>query len=169
MRPSHHRPLFPTKHLLTLLALLAATLAPSARLLAAEQPKPAPVATSAPATPAPPKKNKPAATPVPATPAAAATPAAPRATGMYVKVDAIDAKAKSFTHTNKDGTVVKFIVTGRTEIKNGDAAAKFEDIKVGDTVSGSRIKKSATEYEVAKITKFIIVGSREKRDGTKKP
>jgi hypothetical protein len=32
--------------------------------------------------------------------------------------------------------------------------AKFEDIKVGDWVSGTRLKKSDTEYEVLKITKF---------------
>ncbi|MCE9611069.1 MAG: hypothetical protein K8R23_12815 [Chthoniobacter sp.] len=88
-----------------------------------------------------------------ATPAKPAVPAA-KAMGMYTKVDAIDAAAKTFSHNNKDGTVVKFVVTDTTDIKNGDAAAKLSDIKVGDTVSGSRIKKSATEYEVVKITKF---------------
>ncbi len=101
-----------------------------------------------------PKKDAAAA----ATPAAktAATPAAApvKAMGMYVKVDTIDAKAKNFTHTNKDGTVVKFVITDTTDIKNGEAAANLEDIKVGDQVSGSRIKKSPTEYEVVKITKF---------------
>jgi len=49
---------------------------------------------------------------------------------------------------------VKNVVTATTDIKNGDAAAKFEDIKVGDYVSGSRIKKSETEYEIVKISKF---------------
>lgn len=102
---------------------------------------------------APKKDAATAATPAPKAAAAPATPSA-KVMGMYVKVDTIDAKAKNFTHTNKDGTVVKFVITDTTDIKNGEAAAKLEDIKVGDQVSGSRIKKSATEYEVVKVTKF---------------
>lgn len=104
------------------------------------------------------KKDTPAATPAPAAKAPetkpAATPSAGKAMGMYVKVDTIDAATKTFTHKNKDGTEVKFVATEKTEVKNGEAAATFADIKVGDTVSGSRIKKSATEYDVVKITKF---------------
>ena len=89
---------------------------------------------------------------------------------MNAKVDAIDAAAKTFSHNNKDNTVVKFVVTDKTEIKNGEADAKFEDIKVGDTVSGLRIKKSATEYEVVKITKFGAAVPKEKKaEGDKKP
>jgi hypothetical protein len=65
-----------------------------------------------------------------------------------------DAKAKTFTMKRKDGVEVKHVVTATTEIKNGDAAAKFEDIKVGDYVNGLRLKKSETEYEVVKITKI---------------
>ena len=61
--------------------------------------------------------------------------------------------------TNKDGKVVKNNVIDTTEINNGDAAAKFEDIKVGDTVNGLRIKKNeaGTEYDVVKITKIGVV------------
>ena len=93
-----------------------------------------------------------------------------KAISMKAEVDAIDAAAKTFSHNNKDGTVVKFMVTDKTEIKNGEADAKFEDIKVGDTVSGSRMKKSATEYEVVKITKFGVAAPKEKKaDGDKKP
>ena len=55
---------------------------------------------------------------------------------------------------NKDGVEVKNVVTDKTEIKNGEAAAKFGDIKLGESVSGLRLKKSDTEYEVVKITKF---------------
>ena len=73
---------------------------------------------------------------------------------MHSMVDSIDATAMTFTHKNKDGKVVKHVVTAKTEIKNGEKAAKFEDIKVGDYVSGLRLKKSDTEYEVVKITKF---------------
>jgi hypothetical protein len=82
--------------------------------------------------------------------------------GMYSKVDSIDAAAQTFTHRNKDGKEVKFVVTGKTQIKNGDKPAAFGDIKVGDTVSGSRIKKSDTEYEVVKITKFGVVAPKPK-------
>jgi hypothetical protein len=83
--------------------------------------------------------------------------------GMYTKVDAIDASANTFTHKNKDGKEVKFVVTGKTVIKNGDKPATLADIKVGDTVSGSRIKKSDTEYEVVKITKFGVAAPKPKK------
>ncbi|MEP6670697.1 MAG: hypothetical protein ABJF10_16180 [Chthoniobacter sp.] len=99
------------------------------------------------------KKAKPAATPA-ATPAPVATPAPIKPIPLYAEVTTIDAAGKSFTHKNKDGKEVKFTLTATTEVKNGKADAKFEDIKVGDWVSGLRLKKSDTEYEVVKITKF---------------
>lgn len=73
---------------------------------------------------------------------------------MNIRVDSIDATTKTLTQKRKDNVEVKSVVTAKTEIKNGDKEAKFEDIKVGDNVSGSRLKKSDTEYEVVKITKF---------------
>src|SRR4030095_6193228 len=97
---------------------------------------------------------KPKATPAPAAAPAAEKPAK-KANGpvpMYTRVDSIDAKAKTFTLKRKgDGVEVKHIVTATTDIKNGDAAAKFEDIKVGDYVSGLRQRKGETEWEVLKI------------------
>ena len=123
------------KKLLTILTLTAFAALP-ATTFAAPKKEPAPAATPAPAKPAAPK-------------AAVAKPMA-----MYSEVTTIDAAGKSFTHKNKDGKEVKFVITDTTEIKNGEAAAKLEDIKVGDYVSGSRLKKSETEYEVVKITKF---------------
>ena len=105
-----------------------------------------------------PKKE--AAAAAPAAPAADAKKAAPDAPKpakplpMYSRADTIDAAAKTFTHKNADGKEVKFTVTATTEIKNGEAEAKFEDIKVGDFVSGLRLKKSDTEWEIVKITKF---------------
>lgn len=123
------------KKLLTILTLTAFAALP-ATTFAAPKKEAAPAATPAPAKPAAPK-------------AAVAKPMA-----MYSEVTTIDAAGKSFTHKNKDGKEVKFVITDTTEIKNGDAAAKLEDIKVGDYVSGSRLKKSETEYEVVKITKF---------------
>lgn len=103
-----------------------------------------------------PKKETPAATPAPAAPAkpAAAKPAAPKSLPMYSHADTIDVAAKTFTTKRKDGVEVKHVLTDKTEIKNGEAAATLADIKVGDYVSGSRIKKSETEYEVVKISKF---------------
>lgn len=73
---------------------------------------------------------------------------------MHSRVDALDAAGKTFTHKNADGKEVKFTVTAATEIKNGEAAAKFEDIKVGDFVSGLRLKKGENDWEIVKITKF---------------
>jgi len=73
---------------------------------------------------------------------------------MHAMVESLDATAKTFSHKTKDGKMVKYMVTDKTEIKNGDKAAKFDDIKVGDYVSGLRLKKAEGEYEVVKITKF---------------
>src|SRR5205085_7273322 len=73
---------------------------------------------------------------------------------MNSRADEIDAAGKTFTTKRKDGVAVKHVITDKTEIKQGDTAATFGDIKVGDTIAGSRLKKSETEYEVVKITKF---------------
>lgn len=75
---------------------------------------------------------------------------------MNSRVDEIDAAAKTFTQVTRDGKRVKHVITKDTEIKQGTSSAKFDDIKVGDMVAGSRLKKAAdgTEYEVVKITKF---------------
>lgn len=81
-------------------------------------------------------------------------PAAPKAMPLFARVSEIDAAGNTFTTVKKDGTKVKFVVTASTEIKQGEKSAKFVDIKVGDDVSGLRLKRSDTEYEVVKITKF---------------
>ena len=128
------------KKLLTILTLTAFAAFPATTFAAAKK-EAAPAATPAP---------KPAATPAPKAP----EPKAAKPMPMYSEVAAIDVAAKSFTHKNKDGKEVKFTLTDKTEIKNGADAAKFEDIKVGDYVSGTRLKKSETEYEVIKISKF---------------
>jgi hypothetical protein len=123
-----------------------------------------------------PAAAEPAAAPADGAKKPAAEPGAPKPIPMYSRVDAIDEKAKTFTTKKKDNTEVKHVVTATTEIKNGEAAAKFEDIKVGDTVSGLRLKKSPTEYDVVKITKFGVAppkvkkGEGEKKgEGAKKP
>ena len=88
---------------------------------------------------------------------------------MHSRADVIDAAAKTFTNKRKDGVEVKHVITDKTEIKNGEADAKLADIKVGDYVSGSRIKKSETEYEVVKITKFgPAPEKKDKVEGDKK-
>lgn len=102
-----------------------------------------------------------------------AKPAAEKVTGeaksipMYSRADAIDVKGKTFTMTKKDGVAVKHVITDTTEIKNGEAAAKLSDIKVGEYVSGLRKKVSDTEYTVVKITKFGP--KEEKKEGEAKP
>lgn len=145
------------KKLLTILTLTAFAAAP-ATVLAAKKEAAAPAAPAAEAKPA---IAKPEAKP--------AAPTVVKPSPMNTKVDTIDAAAKTFTHTNKkDSKVVKFVVTATTEIMNGEAPAKFADIKVGDTVSGLRIKKSDTEYEVVKITKFGVVAPKEKKADAKK-
>ena len=89
---------------------------------------------------------------------------------MHSRADSVDAAAKTFTNKRKDGVEVKHVVTDKTEIKNGEAAAKFEDIKAGDFVNGLRLKKSETEYEVVKITKIGPAPEKKaKLEGDKKP
>jgi len=122
------------KKLLSIVALSALVIGAPTASFAAPKPKPAPAATPAPAP--------------------AATPAAAKTIPMHSQVATIDVAGKSFTHKNADGKEVKFVLTDKTEVKQGKAEAKFEDIKVGDWVSGLRIKKSDTEWEVVKITKF---------------
>jgi len=88
---------------------------------------------------------------------------------MRARADSIDAKAKTFTQKRRDGVEVKHIVTATTEIRNGDATGKFEDIKVGDQVNGLRLKKGETEYEVVKITKYGPPAPKAEKKEEKKP
>lgn len=90
---------------------------------------------------------------------------------MNSRVDSIDTSAKSFTMKRKDGVEIKHVLSATAEVKNGPTAAKFEDIKVGDYVAGLRNKKSDTEYEVVKITKFGPAAPKKAKEGdaAKKP
>ena len=129
-----------------ILILLAALALPSRLLAQAKKPEPgAPAATTKPA------ETKPS-----EAPAKKEDGKATRPLPMNSRVDEIDAAAKTFTQNTREGKKVKHVITNKTEIKQGTSSAKFEDIKVGDMVAGSRIKKNAdgTEYEVIKITKF---------------
>jgi len=109
-------------------------------------------------------KTKASATPEPKKTAEAAAPAKARPLPMNSRADSIDHTNKTFTMKRRDGVEVKHVLAATAEIKNGDAPASFSDIKKGDWVSGSRFKKSETEYEVVKITKF---GPRAKKDDKK--
>ncbi len=147
------------KLLFTLAITLAFASTPAAFAQAKKKAAAAPAA--APAAPAAAAPAAEAAKPAekPAAPAAKA----PKPLPFSSTADEIDAAGKSFTHANADGKKVKNVVTDKTEIKNGEAAAKFEDIKVGDKVSGLRLKKNAdgTEYEVVKITKFAAPAAKK--------
>jgi hypothetical protein len=103
-------------------------------------------------------KKKATPTPAPGDAPAAAPAAAPadkpktdaKPSPFHTIVDSIDAKGQSFSHKNKDGKEVKFVVTSKTELLNEGKSATFADIKVGDEVTGTRLKKSDTEYDVVK-------------------
>ena len=129
------------KLLLTLAITLAIASSPAAFAQAKKKEKAAaaPAADAKPAA-APAADAKPAAEAAKPAEKPAAAPKAPKAMPFNTTADEIDAAGKSFTHANKDGKKVKNVVTDTTEIKNGDAAAKFEDIKVGEEVSGKRVK-----------------------------
>jgi len=101
-----------------------------------------------------PPADAPAAAPATAPADTAAKPKSDKPIPMYSHVDEIDAAGKTFTSVHKNGTKSKHTVSATTPIMNGEKPAKFEDIKVGDYVSGLRKKTGEGVYEVVKITKF---------------
>ena len=122
----------------------------------------------APAVPATPNATKPAAPATPTTNGEKPTAAAKaRSNPFNTTVDEVDAVGKSFTHFNKDGKKVKHLITETTIFKGEATGKKFEDIKVGDAMNGSRVKlnDAGTEYEVVSIT---LVGVRAARPTPKK-
>jgi len=90
---------------------------------------------------------------------------------MNLRADMIDTKAKTITMKRKsDGAEIKHVLTDSTVIMNGETPAKLSDIKAGDSVGGTRLKKSDTEYEVVKITKFGPAAPKKaKTEGEAKP
>jgi hypothetical protein len=110
-------------------------------------------------------------TPVPAkAEKAPATAKVAKAMPMHTKVDTIDVATKSYTHTTQKGTKVTNTLTATSVVMQGDKPAQFSDIKVGDYVSGTHLKKSDTEYEIVKITKFGPEAPKvEKKAPAKKP
>lgn len=67
------------------------------------------------------------------------------------KVDTIDADGKKFTTKNKDGKMNTFNITDKTVITKDDAPAKFADLKIGEVVRGTRIKKGEGEWDAVKV------------------
>jgi hypothetical protein len=114
-----------------------------------------------------------------ATPAAAATPAASpdakkeRAIPYYGKVSAVDAKAKTFSIANKDGTKTRvFKITDASVItKDGGKPATFADIVKDGDIRGSYYKKADGSLEVksAKVGPLTAAEQAEKdaRDAKK--
>jgi hypothetical protein len=95
---------------------------------------------------------------------AAAEQNAERKLPMYARVDAIDTKGKAFIQKRKDGAEIRHVITDATEMKNGDAPAKFSDIKVGDWVSGLRQRTGENEYAVLKVTKIGPASERKAKE-----
>jgi hypothetical protein len=73
---------------------------------------------------------------------------------MRIRVDAIDPSGTTLITERKDGVRIRSVVTDRTEIRNGFAEATFAEIKVGDMVNGSRVKRAEDKYEVLSVTKI---------------
>lgn len=66
-------------------------------------------------------------------------------------VAAVDAAAKTFTTKNKDGKENVFHVTDKTVIMKDKSSATFADIKEGEAVRGTRIKKGDQNWEAVKV------------------
>jgi hypothetical protein len=73
---------------------------------------------------------------------------------MRIRVDAIETESRTLISERKDGVRIRSVVIESADIRNGFAEARFEQIKVGDMVNGSRVKRAEDEYEVLSITKF---------------
>ncbi len=86
--------------------------------------------------------------------APAPNPASVRKLPMRIRVDAIEAENRTLITQRKDGVAVRSAITDRTEFRNGFAEAGFGDIRAGDMVNGSRVKRGDAAYEVLTITRI---------------
>ena len=73
-------------------------------------------------------------------------------------VSKVDLAAKTFTITTKAGKDHVFTVTEKTQFFDGDAPARFEDVKKNDLIRGSRLKLGENQWEALKVT----IGAKEK-------
>lgn len=61
--------------------------------------------------------------------------------------------SSSFSHTAPDGSKQKLFATSKTAVSKGDRSAVFGDIKLGDIITGLRVKKEAEgEWDIVNIT-----------------
>jgi hypothetical protein len=61
----------------------------------------------------------------------------------------------SFTYVAPNGARERHVVTSRTQVMQGEKAAVFGDIKLGDIVTGLRVQKpDSDEWEILKIKSF---------------
>lgn len=68
-----------------------------------------------------------------------------------ITVDTVDAGKKLFTSKNKDGKVNTFHITDRTQITKGDGVGTVADIKMGETIRGTRYKTGEGDWEAIKV------------------
>lgn len=102
------------------------------------------------------KKTDAAASPSPAAtaapspkPSASPTAKGDRPVPYYGKVSAVDAGAKTFSITSKDGTKTRvFKITDKSVITKAGAAATFADIVKDQPIRGSYWKKADGSFEV---------------------
>jgi hypothetical protein len=85
----------------------------------------------------------------------------PRAAAMPFsgKVKAVDTSAKTFTLAGKQAARV-FAVTNQTKITKGEEVFKIEDIKVGDTLTGT-YKQSGQNTPCAVSVKLCMADDRK--------
>jgi hypothetical protein len=67
------------------------------------------------------------------------------------EITKIDAESKSFTVKTARGET-EILTTAQTVIKDGDKTLKFEDLKVGDSVKVSGVRKDA-QVEAKEVVK----------------
>lgn len=100
----------------------------------------APDRTDAPASPSPAASVSPA----------KSTSATRHLLPFHGKISAADQAAKSFTIQGKEKSRV-FFITADTQLTRGDAAATWDDLKIGAEVRGNAPKKGEAKYGVVSV------------------
>ncbi len=80
---------------------------------------------------------------------------------FQIDIATVNAKKKMFTSKNKDGKVVTFHITDRTEITKNGVVAKVSDLKAGEHIRGTRFKTGEADWEVIKV----MIGPKEEAEG----
>ena len=93
-----------------------------------------------------------------------AKPAAARAIPFYGKIGTVDKASKTFTIEGKKSART-FTTTASTKMEKVGGAATWDDLKTGESVRGSALKKAEGHYEAVTVR----IGQKEKKVSSTQP